>query len=112
MAMPRWRFRLRTLLILIAAIALLMWAEATRRRWVHDRRMAAMYALDETLLIRQAGELSKQEAWQAERARGASDLVEAASWNERATESRFEAKSLRDQAAIAARKRREYRWPW
>ena len=41
----RLQFRLRSLLMLVAGAAVLIWAEETRRRWASYRRQAAIHAL-------------------------------------------------------------------
>ncbi len=40
----RPQFRLRTLLILVAVVAVLTWTEKTRRRWSYFRQQAAIHA--------------------------------------------------------------------
>jgi hypothetical protein len=50
MRMPSWRFRLRTLLIMVAVVAVLMGAERIRQRWDLYRKRAAMYGQIATIL--------------------------------------------------------------
>ena len=50
MRMPSWRVRLRTLLIMIAVVAVLMGTERIRQRWVLYRQRAMMYARLATIL--------------------------------------------------------------
>src|SRR3954463_10527774 len=47
---PRLRFRLRTLLIMVAVVAMLMGTERMRRRWVFYRQRATMYGRLATIL--------------------------------------------------------------
>jgi hypothetical protein len=50
MRMPSCRFRLRTLLIMVAVVAVLMGTERMRQRWVLYRQRATMYARLATIL--------------------------------------------------------------
>jgi hypothetical protein len=41
------KIRIRTAMVLVALVALCMWAETTRRRWVYFRRQAEVHAKQE-----------------------------------------------------------------
>jgi hypothetical protein len=46
------RFRIRSMLILVAVVVVLLGAEKTRRRWVHYSRRAAFHAAQEARLTK------------------------------------------------------------
>jgi hypothetical protein len=70
----RIRFKLRFLMIVVAIVAVAIWAELTRRQWVSDRHMAAFYGKREEINLRNV-EIAETEVARLRRA--AEDLREA-----------------------------------
>jgi hypothetical protein len=60
MGLLRLRLSIRWLMAAVAAVALLMGAELTRRRWAHRQRMGRHYALAERNYREQAQEIAAE----------------------------------------------------
>jgi hypothetical protein len=121
--MPRLRFRLRTLMILVAVVALALFVVQTRRRWQEFRQQAEVLAMYEDVHFKMAAATDQRTtAYRAQVAYliGRGDVTAPAlnvaaqlrQSEDLAKTSEIEAMQLRQHAVEYARLKRYFRSRW
>jgi hypothetical protein len=119
MQIPRVRFTIRLLMIVVAVVSVFLTAARTVYLWRHYQALAAMHASKEVNYIREVQQAERKQEWVARVARSdnlQSATVRGSTWDRFATAAGAAAHDLRRLAADESRLKCKYeraaRHPW
>ena len=116
MRIPRVRFTIRLLMIVVAVVGVFLTVARLVYFWRHYEVIAAMHASKEATYVRQAQGYERRHDWCAQQATIANLQSESIRWGRLASSSGATAHYLRQLAADESRLKRTYeraaRYPW
>jgi hypothetical protein len=116
MRIPRVRFTIRLLMIVVAVVGVFLTVARLVYLWRHYESLAAMHASKEVTYVRQTQGYERKRDWCAQQATIQSPSVRGSTWERLATSNGATAHDLRRLAAYESRLKSKYeraaRHPW